>query len=136
MTLTETLQLKERYLQIEDLRALDYCERRWKEQGCPTERWPLINFLERMLQELKNNGIGYPKVLLLRKKEIQRRTFRPEPREERIGPREPQCPNGEACKECKGQGFHMLPGGSGTLCMACLGTRRKIGVSPALSEGS
>src|SRR5215831_5123145 len=74
MTLTETLQLKERYLQYNDLRALDYCEKRYHQEGCPTERWQVINFLERMLQELKEQG-GYPKVLLLRKKEIQRRTF-------------------------------------------------------------
>jgi hypothetical protein len=75
MTLTETLQLKERFLKYEDLRALDYCERRWKEAGEPTERWHVINFLERMLTELQQSGIGYPKVLLLRKKEIQRRAY-------------------------------------------------------------
>lgn len=74
MTLTETLQLKERYLQFDDLRALDYCEKRWKQEGCPTEHWQLINFLEKMLNELKQQG-GYPKVLLLRKKEIQRQQF-------------------------------------------------------------
>lgn len=74
MTLTQTLQLKEKYLQFDDLRALDYCERRWTEEGCPTERWQVINFLEKMLRELKDQG-GYPKVLLLRKKEIQRNTF-------------------------------------------------------------
>jgi hypothetical protein len=75
MTLTETLQLKEKYLQWEDLRALDYCEKRWQQHGCPTERWQIINFLERMLRELQANGTGYPKVLLLRKKEIQRGAF-------------------------------------------------------------
>lgn len=75
MTLTETLQLKERFLRFEDMRALDYCEKRWREEGRPLERWQMINFLERMLQELKSTGMGYPKVLLLRKKEIQRRTF-------------------------------------------------------------
>jgi hypothetical protein len=74
MTLTQTLQLKEKYLQFDDLRALDYCEKRWKEEGCPTERWQVINFLEKMLRELKDHG-GYPKVLLLRKKEIQRKQF-------------------------------------------------------------
>ncbi len=75
MTLTETLHLKERFLKFVDLRALAYCEERWQEAGCPGERWELINFLERMLQELKAARLGYPKVLLLRKKEIQRRTF-------------------------------------------------------------
>ena len=82
MTLTETLQLKERFLSLEDLRAMDYAEKRWKEAGEPTERWEIINFLERMLRELKDRG-GYPKVLLLRKKEILRRTFTiPEPGEQ------------------------------------------------------
>jgi hypothetical protein len=74
MTLTQTLQLKEKYLQFEDMRALSYCERRWNEEGCPTERWQVINFLEKMLHELKEQG-GYPKVLLFRKKQIQRREF-------------------------------------------------------------
>jgi|SRR5215470_3817591 len=85
MTLTETLQLKEKFLNYEDLRALDYCERRWKEEGCPTERWQVINFLEKMLHELKDHG-GYPKVLLLRKKEIQRGAYTiPQPGEEKPG---------------------------------------------------
>jgi hypothetical protein len=54
MTLTETLQIRERFLKFEDMRALDYVERRWKENGRPTERWKLINFLENMLRELEN----------------------------------------------------------------------------------
>lgn len=74
MTLTKTLQLTEKYLQSDDLRALDYCEKRWKEAGEPTERWQVINFLEKMLCELKSQG-GYPKVLLFRKKQIQRQEF-------------------------------------------------------------
>ena len=75
MTLTESLQLKEKYLQYDDLRAFDYCEKRWREEGRPKERWRLINFLEKMLQELKETFGVYPKVLLLRKKEIQRGTY-------------------------------------------------------------
>jgi hypothetical protein len=79
MTLTQLLQLTEKYLQYPDLRALYYCERRWREEGQPTERWQLINFIEKMLRELKDHG-GYPRVLLRRKKELQRRTFTiPEP---------------------------------------------------------
>jgi hypothetical protein len=74
MTLTETLKIKERYLKFEDMRAFDYVEKRWQQDGCPTERWQLVNFLEKMLLELKDKG-GYPKVLLLRKKEIQRQQF-------------------------------------------------------------
>lgn len=75
MTLTQTLQLQERYLKYEDLRALDYCERRWQEENRPLKRWELVNFIEKMLRELQRNGVGYPKVLLLRKKEIQRKEF-------------------------------------------------------------
>ena len=89
MTLTQTLQLKEKYLQYNDLRALNYCERRYKEAGEPTDRWQLINFLEKMLRELKAQG-GYPKVLLFRKKQIQRKEYTiPEPSEE--------TPDGCAC---------------------------------------
>ncbi len=61
-------------LQLSGMRALDYCEMEWQKAGCPTERWHLINFLEKMLRELKSRG-GYPKVLLYRKKQIQRREF-------------------------------------------------------------
>jgi hypothetical protein len=75
MTLTQTLQLKEKYLQFEDMRALVYCERRWKEEGCPTERWQVINFLEKMLRELLKEQGAYPKVLFFRKKQIQRHEF-------------------------------------------------------------
>ena len=74
MTLTRTLRLEEKYLKYDDLRALDYCEKRWQQEGRPLERWQVINFLEKMLRELKEQG-GYPKVLLLRKKEIQRQQF-------------------------------------------------------------
>jgi len=106
MTLTQTLQLKEKYLQFEDLRALDYCEKRWKEEGCPTERWQAINFLEKMLRELKDHG-GYPKVLLLRKKEIQRKQFTiQKPREMPAGGctcAEGWLPGGTTCPCPKGE---------------------------------
>lgn len=75
MTLTEALRIKERYLQFEDLNALDHCEKRWQEESCPVTRWDMVNFLEKMIRELPAIGIGYPKVLLLRKKQIQRREF-------------------------------------------------------------
>src|SRR2546430_3400047 len=75
MALNETLQLKGSFLKFEALRGLDYCEKRWLEEKRPLKRWEMFNFIEKMLQELRANGIGYPKVLLLRKKEIQRREF-------------------------------------------------------------
>jgi hypothetical protein len=75
MTLTRTLLIEEKYLKFDDMRAIGYCERRWKEEGRPTERWEVINFLEKMIRELKEEQGGYPKVLLFRKKQIQRREF-------------------------------------------------------------
>jgi hypothetical protein len=104
MTFTETLQIKERYLQFEDLRALDYCEKRWKQDGCPAKGWELVNFIERMLRELLANGVGYPKVLLLRKKEIQRGTFTPQ---------ESACTGSseEVCPLCRGTGWKAIEHG-------------------------
>jgi hypothetical protein len=136
MTLTETLQLKESFLKFEDLRALGYCEKRWQQDGRPATRWEMVNFIERMLQELQQNGIGYPKVLLLRKKEIQRQTFTVKPPEERVGPREPQIPAGDPCEECQGRGFLVLCGGNGTLCLACLGRGRKTAGAAASEKAT
>jgi|SRR5215470_14563103 len=126
MTLTGTLRIEERYLQFEDLQALAYCEKRWQEEGRPATRWEMVNFIERMLQELQQNGIGYPKVLLLRKKEMQRRTFSLEPTEERCEQRESQLPTNDVCRECHGRGFLVLPDGNGTLCLACRGRGRGL----------
>ena len=109
MTLTETLQLKEHFLKFEDLRALDYCEKRWQQAGYPTERWELINFLERMLRELQANGSGYPKVLLLRKKEIQRKAFTIEtPTVDKTAE--------DTCPICKGQGWKLSGTGGYVPC--------------------
>jgi len=47
--------------------------------------------------------MGYPKVLLLRKKEIQRQTFTLEPPEEMNGSEAPQIEAGDACPHCKAQ---------------------------------
>ena len=96
MTLTQTLRIEERYLQFQDLNAMAYCEKRWQQEGRPGARWEMISFIERMLQELKQNGIGYPKVLLLRKKEIQRGTFA-------LLPCEAQATNREAVKYTAGE---------------------------------
>lgn len=111
MTLTETLGLKERFLKFDDMRALDYCEKRWQQEGCPTERWQMFNFLEKMFRELKEQG-GYPKVLLLRKKQIQRREYTiplpAAPGDSNAAPAECPCsdgwfPNGDPCTCPKGE---------------------------------
>jgi hypothetical protein len=102
MMLTQILQIKGRYLRFEDMRALDYCEKRWEQEGRPVMRWELINFIEKMLTELKATGVGYPKVLLLRKKEIQRNSFTIEPL------RTPEAKR-NSCPACQGQGWKGQP---------------------------
>jgi hypothetical protein len=111
MTLTQTLQIKERFLKFEDMRALDYVEKRWEEVGKPVERWQLVNFLERMLVDLKTQGTGYPKVLLLRKKEIQRNTFTI------CEPAKTTEPQDGVCPLCAGAGW--IPGNNGYAPCAC-----------------
>lgn len=111
MTLTQTLQIKERFLKFEDMRALDYVEKRWQEAGKPLERWQLINFLERMLVDLKTQGTGYPKVLLLRKKEIQRNTFTI------CEPAKTAEPQTDVCRQCSGVGW--VHGTGGYIPCAC-----------------
>jgi hypothetical protein len=46
----------------------------WRSHGCPAERLPMIALLERIITELKD-GVGYPPILLLRKKQLQRREY-------------------------------------------------------------
>ncbi|MGB2645460.1 MAG: hypothetical protein WBG02_06475 [Candidatus Acidiferrum sp.] len=124
MTLTETLQLKERFLKFEDLRALDYCEKRWLEENRPIKRWELFNFIEKMLKELEANGIGYPKVLLLRKKEIQRKTFTPAQQSEE------GSAASESCPLCKGQGWRPIhypnSAPSYTACSCASGSAHRV----------
>jgi hypothetical protein len=116
MTLTETLRLKQRFLKFEDLRALDYCEERWQEESRPLKRWELVNFIEKMLRELQREGIGYPKVLLLRKKEIQRREFTISE------PSVPKLNSGDkpdVCDACCGSGWtYAASGGRPCACEA------------------
>ena len=119
ITSTETLQIKERYLKYEDMRALEHCEKRWELAGSPVKRWELINFIERMLIELKAIGIGYPKILLLRKKQIQRREFDAESAAEKEN--KCRCASGQAGKASPKTGY--LP------CDCSAGRLRKEGTS-------
>ena len=126
MTLTRILRIEVRYLQFDDLRAMAYCEKRWQQEGSPATKWDMVNFIERMLQGLQHNGMGYPKVLLLRKKEIQRSTFTLEPLPETDDARGRQISNSDFCPECQGQGFLPVPGrATGLLCMGCMGKGRR-----------
>lgn len=121
MTLTKTLHIKEHYLQLQDLRAIDYCEKRWQQEGRPTHKWEMFNFIEKMLVELQGNGIGYPKVLLLRKKQIQSGQFTLPSHESRNEPEQAQPAAGEFCNDCRGRGYVLKPDGSPDLCLPCLG---------------
>ena len=83
---------------------MEYCESRWEESVRPIESWKLVNFIEQMLRELQSCGIGYPRVLLLRKKKIQRKTFIPAEKEKTAF----RAGRGEICTICRGTGWEAV----------------------------
>jgi hypothetical protein len=75
MSFKSLLRIDEDLLEYEDQRAFDFCEEKWNSAGRPTKKWKLVSFIESLLKEFIASGLQYPRVLLLRKKEIQRGTF-------------------------------------------------------------
>jgi hypothetical protein len=57
--------------------AVRYCEARWHEKGCPREPDALAGFLDGVLKFCVEVGYRYPKVFLLRLKQLQRGEWRP-----------------------------------------------------------
>jgi hypothetical protein len=117
MTLTRLLEINRSLLDDLELRGLEFAEREWLAMGVPIEPALLCGALETILQRSVAEGVGYPRVLLLRKKQLQRRTWAPPHRSSppsKAGSSasgEPSCPN------CGGIGVATNPGGlSGRLC--------------------
>jgi hypothetical protein len=115
MTLTSLLEIDRTLLAYEDERALQEANRIWVRKGSPVAYKELCEALEEILVELVQIGIGYPKVLLKRKKQLERRDWKPRERAES------ESSNGTApvgsCLLCWGTGLKNLPDGkSGTFC--------------------
>lgn len=52
--------------------AVESCEEEWEERGRPSDPQRLARFLDEALRSCTQQGVRYPKVLLLRLKQLQR----------------------------------------------------------------
>jgi hypothetical protein len=126
MTLTRLLGIKRDLLRYEDDKGLQLAERMWLERGEPSEPQALCDTLEAILDRCIEAGVQFAPILLKRKKQLERGTWKPHAlapeTDSRIGPRE----EGSECPDCAGQGYVMISGaGHGSLCMRCLGTKKR-----------
>jgi hypothetical protein len=72
MDLLELLEVDRERLPRHTEEAMDYCEECWEERGRPTDPQHLAKFLDGALRFCAEAGLRYPKVLLLRLKQLQR----------------------------------------------------------------
>lgn len=75
MSFKNLLHIDENLLEHEDRKAFEFCEEKWNRAGHPTKKRDVIPFIESLLKEFIASDLSYPRVLLLRKKELQRGTF-------------------------------------------------------------
>jgi hypothetical protein len=75
MNLTSLLKIDVMVLNDAERRGLQLAQELWEKAGGPTEPQELAAVLENTLQLSRAKGIRYPPVLLLRKKELQRRNI-------------------------------------------------------------
>ncbi len=134
MTLTHLLGIDRSLLRPEEESGLALAERTWAESGAPRDLSALCDVLEAVLTGCTRRGILYPPILLRRKKEIQRGTWRPaEAPAVEAQPAEAVGADGGTCPHCQGRGFVCNPGGrSATLCSCGAwkkGTQARIGVN-------
>ena len=138
MTLTSLLEIKSEYLQCDDSRALMMAERLWLQRGAPIEPKALCDTLEAILIQLSREGIYYPKVLLLRKKELQRRTWAPKLAAPKITHPQLESRAGHSstpqCERCGDIGIRNLPNGTGTICQCDAGEEYKRGIRKPISK--
>jgi hypothetical protein len=115
MTLTRLLEINRSLIEPQDERSLYLTEGLWIEAGSPTERVELLGFLETALQRLVKEGVGYPPVLLKRKKQLDRREWKP--RDITQSPDKSAPHVGSGCLKCGGLGYWTRKDGrSGSLC--------------------
>jgi hypothetical protein len=132
VTLTSLLEIKIGMLSFEDQRALYMAEEIWLASGSPSEPRALCVALEEVLSALNRAGVYYPKVLLLRKKQLERGTWTPRrtktpPTASTNSTVAASCnpAQGGLCPDCRGTGLVMLPGGKhATFCSRCDSRKR------------
>jgi len=72
MTLAEILEIDATRIPADCRFAMGYLERRWRELGSPTGVEALTELLDKAICFCADNELRYPKVLLLRLKQMQR----------------------------------------------------------------
>ncbi len=114
MSLTHVLEINRDLLDDEELHGLDFAEHLYALRGCPKESRQLCEALEEILVWSVRQGLIYPRILLLRKKQLERGTWAPQVVD--LSPRQ-ETRNG-SCERCGGRGWTPTPHGTGSLC-AC-----------------
>jgi hypothetical protein len=138
VTLTELLEIDLRLIFPIERPAMAYAESLWKNCGSPTKPKSLSRVLERIMVTCQREGVRYPPILLLRRKELQRGLWSPEPPPRDAPPAalpgpaagEPLLP--VDCGVCANKGFVRDANGSGRLC-SCWAQRTGAG-PPAAPE--
>jgi hypothetical protein len=115
LTLTSLLEINTQFVEPDDERALLIAERRWSTRGSPCNPKALCESLEETLRHLTKQGIHYPKILLLRKKQLQRGTWKPEDQPS-SGQMCPTPDDGLLCNACDGTGIQINADGTGSFC--------------------
>ncbi len=77
MTLAELLEIDATRIPAACRFAMTYLERRWQELASPTRAEPLQQMLDDSIDFCTKNGVCYPKIVLLRLKQLQRREWSP-----------------------------------------------------------
>lgn len=77
MNLLEVLRVDRRKLPHDTAQAALYCETCWAECGRPLRPPDLAEFLDGALKSCAKQGLRYPKVFLLRLKQLQRGEWPP-----------------------------------------------------------
>jgi hypothetical protein len=121
MTLTRLLEIDRSLLDANDQRSMALAERMWVEAGMPSEPSLLAVALEQILRSLVEIGVGYPPILLKRKKQLDRQEWKPAPTATAA-----LSPQVTTCAKCRGSGLVELPNGSGTFCGCEAGARVKF----------
>ena len=77
MTLTRVLEIVPQFLADEDRPGFIFAERLYAHAGSPTEKQALSDALEKIIVACQREGLWYPRILLKRKKQLQRREWSP-----------------------------------------------------------
>ncbi len=127
MSLTSVLKIEIGLLDKGEIRGLELAENVWKKAASPTEAGRLVDVLEEIMQRSRAEHIRYPRILLLRKKELERKPAEFKVCAEETPIRGDEGGRIERCPLCGGNGVLINPTGlSSTLCPnGCFLKRRR-----------